>query len=191
MGAALAITAKPPLLFFLCGVTFLISSVFVWKHGAAGERPDRPHDALSRTLELEGSYYDYTERRTLNYHAIRAVPSGALMFGTGLIGGMLGVGGSALSVLVQELGMRLPPKVASTTSNLITGVMALAGASVYLEAGFIDPALVGPAILGVFIGASIGSWLLVRFSNRLVLGIMTVILFILGCEMLVHATRGF
>lgn len=37
--------------------------------------------------------------------------------------------------------MGLPPKVSTTTSNLIIGVTALAGASVYLAAGLIDPGL--------------------------------------------------
>ena len=189
-GATLAIAFKPPLLFVLCAIAFFISCVLLWKQRMRAERFDRPPDTLSRTLELESSYYDYTERRTLSYHATATLPSGAFMFGTGVISSMLGLGGSALSVLVQELGMGVPPKVAATTSNLITGVMALAGASVYLEAGLIDPILVAPTILGVFMGASVGSWLLVRLSNRLVLRIMIVILFILGLEMLVHATRG-
>ena len=47
-------------------------------------------------------------------------------------------------MLIHDLVMGLPPKVSTTTSNLIIGVTALAGTSVYLAAGLIEPGLVAP-----------------------------------------------
>ena len=190
-GAAFTVLATPRTLFLLCGVTFLLSCRILWKHQRGLRGPRGEPDALSRTLELTGSYYDYTERKTLAYAATRASLGGPCMFGAGLIASLLGIGGSAFTVLVQELIMGLPPKVAVTTSNLIIGTMALAGASVYLEAGLIAPKLVAPVILGVSLGALLGSWLLVRFTNRIVQRILLLVLIMFGVEMLLHGTRGF
>ena len=89
---------------------------------------------------------------------LRSVVSGLwFVFGAGLIAGLLGIGAGALKVLVHDLVMRLPPKVSTTTSNLIIGVTALAGTSVYLRAGLIDPGLAAPVILGITLGAFVDS----------------------------------
>jgi uncharacterized membrane protein YfcA len=102
----------------------------------------------------------------------------------------LGIGAGALKVLVLDLVMGLPPKVSTTTSNLIIGVTALAGASVYLAAGLVDPGYAAPVILGVVTGAFFGTRLLVRLRNRTVRSLFTVVLFLLGIEMIVHTVLG-
>jgi uncharacterized membrane protein YfcA len=108
------------------------------------------------------------------------------MFGAGLIAGLLGIGAGALKVLIHDLVMRLPPKVSTTTSNLIIGVTALAGTSVYLAAGMIDPGLAAPIILGVLFGATLGTRLLVRLTNQMVRRIFLGVLLILGVEMIIR-----
>ena len=112
------------------------------------------------------------------------------MFGAGLIAGLLGIGAGALKVLIHDLVMGLPPKVSTTTSNLIIGVTALAGTSVYLAAGMIDPGLTAPVILGVVSGAFMGTRLLVRLTNQAVRHIFLGVLLILGVEMLVRGIWG-
>ena len=106
--------------------------------------------------------------------------------GAGFIAGLLGIGAGALKVLIHDLVMGLPPKVSTTTSNLIIGVTALAGTSVYLAAGLIDPALAAPVILGIVCGAFIGTRVLVRLTNQTVRLFFLVILAILGIEMIVR-----
>ncbi|MGE5222878.1 MAG: sulfite exporter TauE/SafE family protein [Omnitrophica WOR_2 bacterium] len=108
------------------------------------------------------------------------------MFGAGLIAGLLGIGAGALKVLIHDLVIGLPPKVSTTTSNLIIGVTALAGTSVYLSAGLIDPGLVAPVVLGIVIGAFTGTRVLVRLSNRSVRYFFMVILVVLGVEMILR-----
>jgi uncharacterized membrane protein YfcA len=82
--------------------------------------------------------------------------------------------------------MGLPPKVSTTTSNLIIGVTALAGTSVYLAAGMIDPGLAAPVILGVVFGAFMGTRLLVRLTNQAVRHIFLGVLLVLGVEMIIR-----
>ena len=86
--------------------------------------------------------------------------------------------------------MGLPPKVSTTTSNMIIGVTALAGASVYLAAGLIDPRLAAPVILGITLGAFLGTRLLVRMSNMAVRRFFLFILLILAVEMVYRGVRG-
>jgi len=112
------------------------------------------------------------------------------MFGAGLIAGLLGIGAGALKVLIHDLVMGLPPKVSTTTSNLIIGVTALAGTSVYLAAGMIDPGLAAPVILGVVLGAFMGTRLLVRLTNQAVRRIFLGVLLVLGVEMILRGIWG-
>ena len=107
-----------------------------------------------------------------------------------MIAGLLGIGAGALKVLVLDLVMGLPSKVSTTTSNLIIGVTAMAGASVYLAAGLVDPGKAAPVILGVVTGAFFGTRLLVRLKNRTVRSLFTIVLFALGIEMVVRTVLG-
>lgn len=81
----------------------------------------------------------------------------AASLGAGVISAMLGVGGGIVMVPVMHLGMGVPLRVATATSNLMIGVTASAAAIVYLARGGIDPYVVGPVAVGVFVGASVGS----------------------------------
>ena len=87
-------------------------------------------------------------------------------------------------MLIHDLVMGLPPKVSTTTSNLIIGVTALAGTSVYMAAGAIDPGMVATVVLGILLGAYLGTKVLVRLTNRAVRWFFLVVLFVLGVEML-------
>jgi len=84
----------------------------------------------------------------------------------------------------------LPPKVSTTTSNLIIGVTALAGTSVYLAAGLIDPGMAAPVILGVTAGAFVGTRLLVRLTNEAVRRVFLGVLIVLAVQMIVRGIRG-
>lgn len=90
----------------------------------------------------------------------------AASLGAGVISAMLGVGGGIVMVPVMHLGMGVPLRVATATSNLMIGVTASAAAIVYLARGGIDPYVVGPVAVGVFVGASLGSRVAHRIDVR-------------------------
>lgn len=185
-GAGVTLVSGQKILFVAFGGVLLFSwgALFLARHRPR-QHDERP-DAISRWLELEGSYYDQASRRRVHYRAVRAYLGGPLMFLAGLIAGMLGIGAGAFKVLILDLIMGLPPKVSTTTSNLIIGVTALAGTSVYLAAGVIDPGVVAPVVLAVLLGAYFGTKLLVRLTNRAVRGFFLALLLVLGIEMLVR-----
>jgi hypothetical protein len=189
-GAAITLVSGKRLLFILFGMVLLASWVTLYRQRREIWRPVSHQDRFSRWLELEGSYHDQSIEETLHYRGARAYIGGPLMFGAGLIAGLLGIGAGALKVLIHDLVMGLPPKVSTTTSNLIIGVTALAGTSVYLMAGLIIPGLAAPVILGVLLGAFIGTRLLVRLTNRAVRRFFLVVLFVLGVEMIIRGIIG-
>ncbi len=184
VGAAITLVSAQAPLFIMFGVVLLGSWLTLLLRHSEGWRPVVNQDGFTKWLQLEGQYYDKASNETISYKAKRAYFGGPLMFGAGLIAGLLGIGAGALKVLIHDLVMGLPPKVSTTTSNLIIGVTALAGTSVYLAAGMIDPALAAPVIIGIVVGAFLGTRLLVRLTNRSVSLFFLIILGILGIEMI-------
>ena len=189
-GALITLASGKRSLFFLCGSILLISWLVLRRPLEKSSKPIVQQDALSRWLRLEGSYYDHVEGKTIAYQGTHAALAGLLTFVAGLITGLLGIGGSALMVLILEGVMRLPTKVSLATSNLIIGVVALAGANIYLEAGLINLSLVPPVVLGTSLGAFIGSKFLVHLENREARAVLFGVFIILGVEMIVHGVRG-
>lgn len=184
VGAAITlVTAQAPL-FIIFGVVLLGSWLTLLLRSNEGWHPVEHQDGFSKWLQLEGQYYDQASHETIVYKGKRAYFGGPLMFGAGLIAGLLGIGAGALKVLIHDLVMGLPPKVSTTTSNLIIGVTALAGTSVYLAAGMIDPALAAPVIIGILAGAFAGTRLLVRLTNQAVRIFFLIVLAVLGVEMI-------
>ena len=190
IGASLTVGANARWLSIAFGLVLLTSWGILFGRRHEEWKPVEHPDALSRWLELKGDYPDEALGQTIHYEATHAAAGGALMFGAGFLAGLLGIGAGALKVLIHDLVMGIPPKVSTTTSNLIIGVTALAGSSVFLAHGLIDPGLAAPVILGILLGAFLGTRLLVRLKNQAVRRFFLVILAVLGVEMIVRGLRG-
>ena len=189
-GASFTIAAGTRPLFFLCGSLLIVSGIATWKRPRPGWKPAVGPENFSQPLGLRGSYYDDAEQRTIPYEVKRFPLACSLMLAAGTVSGLLGIGGSAVTVLIHNQTMQLPPKVSVTMSNLIIGVMALAGASVYLEAGLIDLSLAVPVLLAVPLGAWIGSKWFVQLNNWIIRIIIFSVVAMLGVQMIVHGIRG-
>jgi uncharacterized membrane protein YfcA len=190
VGAGITVASVSRFLYIAFASVLLASWAALFVQRREAWHPVPRQDAFSRWLELEGSYHDLAHGATITYQGARAYVGGPLMFLAGMIAGLLGIGAGALKVLIHDLVMGLPPKVSTTTSNLIIGVTALAGTSVYLAAGLIDPGLAAPVILGVSLGAFAGTRLLVRMTNEAVRQFFLVVLALLGGEMLWRGIFG-
>jgi len=149
--------------------------------------PAEPDD-VSRSLGLEGSYFDERRRERVRYVAGDTRPALGVAFGAGIVAGMFGIGGGVFKVLALERFLGLPMKVATATSNFMIGVTGAAGASVLLIAGFVDPVIGGPIALGTAVGAVGGARLLPRLRNRTVRWLFIPVLVVLGVEVVL---RGF
>jgi uncharacterized membrane protein YfcA len=100
----------------------------------------------------------------------------------GIAAGMLGLGAGAFKVTVQENVLKLPAKVASTTSNFIIGMTALAGTSVYLFSGYLNMTLMAPMAVGATLGSIAGGRALNRLNDR----VLRVLFFVVVVSLIVQ-----
>jgi uncharacterized membrane protein YfcA len=171
------------------GVVLLWSAYLsVHDPGDAGATP--APDPLATRLEMDSSYP--VPGGSVAYHVTHVPLGWAIMAVAGGLSGLLGIGSGALKVLAMDRVMRLPFKVSTTTSNFMIGVTAAASAGLYLQRGYIDPALAAPVILGVVVGATLGTRALVGARPAALRKVFVVVLIALGCQMIYHgATGGF
>ncbi|MGA8302982.1 MAG: sulfite exporter TauE/SafE family protein [Thermoplasmata archaeon] len=125
-------------------------------------------DRRSRALGLAGEYYDDALHRKVAYRAADTDPALGVMFGAGVVSGMFGIGAGVFKVLALERFLRLPMKIATATSNFMIGVTAAAGAGILLAAGYINPIIAAPVVIGTVGGAYVGSRILPGLRNRTV-----------------------
>jgi hypothetical protein len=145
-------------------------------------------DPLARSLRLNGTYP--TPEGLQSYGVQRVATGFGLMFGAGILSGLLGIGSGAVKVLAMDNAMRLPFKVSTTTSNFMIGVTAAASAGVYLRRGYIDPVLSFPVMLGVLAGALLGARILTRSHPKHLRLVFSVVVVALAIEMVYRAILG-
>jgi uncharacterized membrane protein YfcA len=141
-------------------------------------------DKLTRLLNLEGSYFDESENREINYFASRWWLGEILMLIAGLISGLLGIGSGAFKVLALDWGMGLPIKVSTSTSNFMIGVTAATGSSIYWLEGYIQIYLASATALGVLLGAFFGSRIMNKIRDVRINYLFNAILILLSAEMI-------
>lgn len=137
-----------------------------------------PAAAVSATDRLSGEGYQV--------HRLGPGAVGSVI--AGVLSALLGIGGGIVKVPVMHLVMGVPLRVATATSNLMIGITASTSAIVYLLRGGIDPYAAGPAALGVFLGASLGSRTAHRVDVRVLRLLFVVVLLYTAYEMLRRAT---
>ena len=133
-------------------------------------------DPLSEKLGVSGSWYEPSLNRVVEYR-VTHMAAGLLGFATvGLIAGTFGVGSGWANVIVLNLVMLAPIKVATATSMLIISINDAAATWVYLARGAILPIIVIPTIVAMTVGARIGARIAVKarpsMVRYIVLGIM-------------------
>jgi uncharacterized membrane protein YfcA len=190
LGATITTLIAPVYLYFFFAGFLATSFLKVTRVFEDDYHPPPRQDALSKGLELKGSYFDEAKKQTIHYQANHALLGGAGMLVAGLAAGMLGIGAGAFKVTVQESLMRLPPKVSSTTSNFIIGMTALAGTSVYFVSGLLNLTLMGPLAVGTTVGAFFGGRVLNKVGNRSLRILFFVIVSFLLIQMLYKGLRS-
>ncbi|MBC7292964.1 MAG: sulfite exporter TauE/SafE family protein, partial [Thermoleophilia bacterium] len=120
---------------------------------------------------LGACYYDRSLACTVSYRPRRLGLGMVASLVAGNVSGLLGVGGGFLKVPVMVLAMGVPVRAAVCTSSFMIGVTACAGAIVYFARGLVDPVVAVPVVLGVTVGAYLGSRLALRVRTS-VLGLI-------------------
>ncbi|MFQ5777952.1 MAG: sulfite exporter TauE/SafE family protein [Terriglobia bacterium] len=166
-GASLVLLLPENLLKGIFGGFLLVAAVLMLR------RPPRQAEEIADTVPAY---------RARNY------PLGiSVSYLAGNVSGLLGIGGGPIQVPLMYLGMGVPLKVAAATSNFIMGVTAAAGALLYYNRGSLVVAVTAPLVLGVLVGAQLGSRLARRVRSRLVQVLLILVLFALAGLMLAEA----
>lgn len=82
----------------------------------------------------------------------------ALAFLTGILAGLIGVGGGVILVPLLYLVIGLPLDSARGTSSMIIGFSSAAATAVYFMSGQLDPVVAAPVICGIIPGAKLGGF---------------------------------
>ena len=161
-GGLIAVYISGKYLFFLFAGVLIYAGINMLR----SERPQATQEQDAPVSKLDSSFEDPLSGKTVSYR-VKCVPSGMLgsLF-AGILSGMLGVGGGIIKVPLMNLVMKVPMRAAIATSNFMIGVTAAAGAFVYWANGKVDPTIAAPSVIGVLIGARIGTRLSGKFKSR-------------------------
>jgi uncharacterized membrane protein YfcA len=190
-GGVIAVWVSPSVLAAMFGVIMGATATLLLRTKDPLPRPAAtPGPAVlgaEHSGRLAGSYYDAYAGQLVEYQAVRLPLGAAASAAAGMISGLLGVGGGFLKVPAMALGMNVPIKVAAATSNFMIGVTALASLFIYLARGYVSPLIAAPVALGVSAGALLGTRVAARVSGGLLRRILSVIVIVVGIEMLLRA----
>jgi uncharacterized protein len=153
-----------------------------------GDLPVDHPDPLAARLRLNSSYPQ--SGRKVDYQVTRVRGGFGLMYLAGLLSGLLGIGSGAMKVIAMDQVMRIPFKVSTTTSNFMIGVTAAASAGVYLNHGYIRPALAMPVMLGVLLGSLVGARLLAGAPTRSLRLVFAAVVAVMAIEMIYNGVTG-
>jgi len=186
-GAAIAMHVSGNAIAIVFGAVLLYSAYLSGRdrieHGA-----HLPATKLATELRLNGSYPTAEGMQSYN---VEGIPAGyGLMFGAGVLSGLLGIGSGAVKVLAMDQAMKIPFKVSTTTSNFMIGVTAAASAGLYLNRGYIAPGVAMPVMLGVLAGSLIGARVLVRARVKTLRYVFAAVIVVLGFEMIFNGATG-
>lgn len=175
-GAFIALAVDPRAIYisFACVLAYL--AISMGRDGAAGMQPP-----VGGVFDTE--YVDPGNGETITY-GVRRVPfglGGGLV--AGVVSGLLGVGGGIVKVPLMSLAMGVPLKAAIATSNLMIGVTAATGALVFFTRGYVDPRYAVPTVIGVIVGAQLGSRLAGKAPTVVLRRMFQVIAAVLAVQM--------
>ena len=172
------------LLFIVFGLAVLFSIYPVLKKRRA--RRNSREDRSTTVFQLRGKYYDKSTKEEVHYSGIRWWLGESVMFVAGTLSGLLGIGSGVLKVLGMDVGMHLPIKVSTATSDFMIGVTAVTSSVIYLSLGYIQPLLAAPVIIGVLLGAFYGSKIMEHEKAGKIKTLFVSILAVIAIEMILR-----
>ena len=164
-GAVTAGMVSPKLLYVTFGILLLYSAMLMLKKRDMELPKGVVMSETGKKFNLGGRYYDKALKKEIEDGVDSVYGGVGVMFGAGILSGMLGVGSGAFKVMAMDLFMKLPMKVSSATSNFMMGVTAAASAGIYFFRGNIDPKIAGPVAVGVLIGSTIGARIMQKMRS--------------------------
>ena len=150
-------------------------------------------DEVYIQLPVDASQDEIDEHVSNGYtpYTVRNLPAGmGASLVAGAISGLLGVGGGLIKVPVMKLAMGVPMRVAIATSNFMIGVTAATSALIYYSRGMINPSVTVPCVLGVLLGAQIGTRLARKVNVKVLTWLFIGMIAVTAVQMIWKALSG-
>ncbi|GIP29852.1 UPF0721 transmembrane protein [Paenibacillus sp. J23TS9] len=189
-GAFIGGLIAPNLLYIIFGLLLIYSAINMIKKKKGDQQELVEMHPAAAKLKLGGSYYDKAIQQQIPYNVGNVYGGFSVMYGAGVISGLLGIGSGSFKVMAMDVFMKLPLKVSTATSNFMMGVTAAASAGVYLLRGDIDPHIAGPVALGVLAGATIGAQIMQRMKSKTIRKLFIPVLLYVALQM-IYEGAGF
>jgi len=185
VGAVIAVVADSNVLYFIFGLVLLAAGISMLVRRQAVIPNSEPGDP--DPFELGTSFTDRATGQVTHYIPQRVKAGLGASGGAGVLSGLLGVGGGVIQVPMMNLLMRIPVKAAAGTSSFLVGLTSVATATVFYADGKIDPTVVVPAMIGIFLGSRLGSNLTSRVKTANLVMIFVVIMLYLSLSMILRS----
>jgi uncharacterized membrane protein YfcA len=187
-GAILVTLISSSFIAIVFGIVLFLSAYLTWKRKEDNESVSQFSHPWAKFLRLNGTYPTSEGYKS---YSVQHVPLALIIMTiAGVLSGLLGIGSGALKVLAMDQAMRLPYKVATTTSNFIIGITAAVSTGIYFSHGYIDPGLTFPVMIGVLLGAFTGARILTKIHNDRLRMIFGIIVVVLAFEMIYKGLTG-
>ncbi|VBB05148.1 sulfite exporter taue/safe [Lucifera butyrica] len=189
-GAFIGGLIAPNFLYFIFGLLLLYSALAMLKKAKEELPIGVPLSKTADKLKLQGEYYDKALGKTIPYNVDNVFGGLSVMYGAGVISGLLGIGSGSFKVMAMDIFMKLPLKVSSATSNFMMGVTAAASAGIYLFRGDINPLISAPVALGVLIGATAGARIMQKLKSKTIRKLFIPVLGYIAVQMMLQGMGG-
>jgi uncharacterized membrane protein YfcA len=180
-GAFLALSLPVSAIQALLGCVLFYTSVTMFR-----ERKEECFESSGSGF-LQGEFYDERACATVKYEVKNLKLGAVASLIAGAVSGIVGIGGGVIKVPIMNIVMKIPIKAAAATSNFMVGVTAAASAVIYFQSGLVDLHLAAPTILGIMVGAYIGTRLLAKSKSVVLRRLLAVVLAFFGMILLLKA----
>lgn len=183
-GAMIGGIISPNFLYIIFGLLILYSALAMLKKTKEELPAEVSLDKVASKLKLQGEYYDKNLKKQVAYNVTNVYNGFGVMYGAGVISGLLGIGSGSFKVMAMDVFMKLPLKVSSATSNFMMGVTAAASAGIYLFRGDINPLISAPVALGVLLGATVGARIMQHLKSKTIRKLFIPVLLYVAIQMM-------
>ena len=173
------------------GILMLVVAYFLFTGGGKTEYPvPKRIDPLSVKLRLNGSYWEASLGKMVDYQMVRAFWGGILFVLLGFIGGFFGLGGGAFLTATLNLIMAAPIKIAAACSGVLLAISNATAIWTYITYGALIAIFAAPWMLGQVVGGILGAHLLIRIRAGFVRKILILILLASSVKLIVRGVEG-
>jgi uncharacterized membrane protein YfcA len=153
-------------------------------------RLDRRNVILDSSVDpgvLGGRFYEDESGREVVYRVRRLPVALGVSLASGVISGLLGIGGGILQVPALNAWCGVPMRAAAATTAAMIGLTALGSAPIYYARGHIVASMAAAAVLGVLAGSRMSMWYSARARAR---GLKLLMAVVLGAVALIYFYRS-